>query len=197
MLPSISPHQSPSSTSYPTLKDLHVENIWAFIQRHWDVDMMCTWRCGETFCLLCEQKNSSIKSCASQASLFWLCCRHTHKRTNANKINANWIRAAFGALVTNHWVWLFINGQLTAWVACDRPLPSLRVHWHLTGLDSTPCWSQTSADGKDHHPVFSLGAVGRVHITKHVCQPLSTRPPLLWTRQPVSAAECVQRGWCQ
>lgn len=30
----IYPHQSSSSTSYPTLKNLHVGNIWAFIQWH-------------------------------------------------------------------------------------------------------------------------------------------------------------------
>lgn len=30
-----------------------------------------------------------------------------------------------------------------------------------------------SAEGRDHHPLFSLGAVGRVHV----CQPPSTQPP--------------------
>ena len=43
-----------------------------------------------------------------------------------------------------------------------------------------------SADGGDHHPLFSLGAVGRVHIGQASLSP-SIHPPLIRTRQPVSA----------
>lgn len=42
-----------------------------------------------------------------------------------------------------------------------------------------------SADGGDHHPLFSLGAVGRVHIGQASLSP-SIHPPLIRTRQPVS-----------
>lgn len=42
-----------------------------------------------------------------------------------------------------------------------------------------------SADDGDHHPLFSLGAVGRVH-TGQASRPATIHPPLLRTRQPVS-----------
>lgn len=55
--------------------------------------MMHTWRCGETFCLLCEQiEKSSLLHLRQVFSGF---AAHTH--TNAKKIIANWIMAALGA----------------------------------------------------------------------------------------------------
>lgn len=48
----------------------------------------------------------------------------------------------------------------------------------------TPHWSQMSADGRDHHPLFSLGAVVRVHTDQKSVSP-STHPPLIRTRRPV------------
>lgn len=42
-----------------------------------------------------------------------------------------------------------------------------------------------SADCGDHHPLFSLGAVGRVHIGQASLS-ASIHPPLIRIRQPVS-----------
>lgn len=42
-----------------------------------------------------------------------------------------------------------------------------------------------SADGRDHHPLFSLGAVGRVHMGQASLSP-SIHPLLIRMRQPVS-----------
>lgn len=42
-----------------------------------------------------------------------------------------------------------------------------------------------SADGGDHHPLYSLGAVGRVHIGQASLS-ASIPPPLIKIRQPAS-----------
>lgn len=157
MLPSISPHQSSSSTSHPTLKNLHVENIWAFIQRHRGVDMMHTWRCGEPFFAYC------VSSFMNKSPVLCNAVEFTHQ-----------------------WGCLLISGQLTALVV-----------W---GIDLHHCWGSTdtwqgqlvvlmSADGRDHHPLFSLGAVGRVHLSQ-ACQSANP-PPVIPTRQPVSVEQTV------
>lgn len=100
----------------------------------------------------------------NQSTAFGAQGTYSLQKHNANKIISNWIRASLWAdslttraLSSDKW------GSNQRWLSAYWPPEWPSVHWHLTQPAYSPHWSLMSADGGDHHPLFSLGAVGRVH----------------------------------